>query len=242
METPLISGVIKKHRKTCASILIIVAVAAITFFWPSPPAIAQISSAPEIMVTWQTNSYVSPGYRGKAIPVAGSTIIAGVTVIDNGKVVPLGDVFIQWHLNNNRVAGGRGKTQMNFQAPPIAPNTIHIRATIADYKGRELLKTISIPMARSEVIIENPFINGPVPTSTVTLKARPFFFSTKDPSLLGYTWTVNNESPNSKENPKTLTIDFAPGTPPGSQFNVSLRVTNPVAFTESTVAQTNLRF
>ncbi len=195
----------------------------------------------ELMVTWQTNSYVSPGYRGKALPTINSKIIAAVTLLDNGKVVPLENKFIQWHLNNSRINGGLGMTQMTFDAPSVAPNSVIIRATVTGYNETEVLKTIEIPLSRPEVIIEAPFIKNKIVGPTVTLKAHPFFFGVKDPSYLNFNWTVNETAPTSKEDPETLVLTIPPGAKPGSYFNVNLLIKNPMSYVETTATNISLR-
>jgi hypothetical protein len=198
------------------------------------------STDPQLIMTWQTDSYASPGFRGKKLPAVSGTIVAGVSLLDNGKIVSLKDTLVQWHMNNAFLSGDIGMSKVVITAPRISPNIIEIRATIPDYKGQELLKTIEIPLGSPEVTIEAPFPLGRISTSTVTLKAHPFFFNIKNASQLSFRWSVNGESPSSKENPDELKLSIPQNASHGSLFSTTISVRNPATYNESALTTVNL--
>jgi hypothetical protein len=190
---------------------------------------------PKFLITWQAKSYVPPQYKGKVLPGAGSQIIASVELVDGGKLVDLSRQIIYWYANDNFVGGGEGVQTTSFNAGDNAPNTLSLRVQLPGYKNQNvlLIKTIEIPIAGPEVVIESPYPDGRFTNSPVQLKGIPYFFNVASQSDLGFTWSVNGETPPNAENPADLVVNINPDAPSGSTLNVGLTVQNPVNNSES---------
>ncbi len=184
-----------------------------------------VPAAPKIFLTWRANTYIPSGFSGKAMPTAGSQIIASAELIDNGKTVDLSKQNVYWYQDNNFIAGGYGLQTATFRAPDVAGGTIDIRVEFPNYSKGAQLKTITVPIVRPEAIIESPSPDGKFSSSPIQLFGQPYFFNANTISKLNFNWTVNGQIPSGAENPQNLNIKFN-SMSPDSALSVSLSIQN----------------
>lgn len=186
--------------------------------------------APKLFITWKAESYAPADFSGKILPTANSPITASVELIDNGKVINLvqQSSTVYWYLNDNFLQGGKALQEIAFRAPDAAGGTLDLRAEIPNYRNGPALKTVTIPIAQPETVIEAPFPSGIFSSPSIELTALPYFFNMKDLSRLNFDWSVNGETPTGAENPQKLTIKAGSAAAPGSAIQISLNIRNPL--------------
>ena len=216
------------------------------------PRVHSQTAVPKLFITWKAATYAPRDFSGKILPAANSQITASVELIDNGKPADLSNPnpklkqTIYWYLNDNFLQGGAGLQRVTFRAPDAAGGTLDLRAEVPNYKRGIIpeppLKTITIPIAAPEVVIEAPFPGGLFSSPTAMLAGLPYFFNVKDASQLNFFWTVNGQAPTGAENPQTLTIKVGSGAPAGSTVSVSLTVRSGNNILGAATANTTLTY
>ncbi len=192
----------------------------------STTALAQTAAAkPKVIITWIANSYAPPTFGGKVLPTAGSLVSASVALLDGGRLIDLSKETIYWYLDNNFLSGGPGLRGISFRAPDVAGGTVSLRAEIPNYSKGSQLKTISIPVASPEAVIEIPFPSKKFYSSSIKLVGQPYFFNIGSASGLNFSWSINGQTPSGAENPQSLNIKIG-NLAVGSSLSVSLVIQN----------------
>jgi len=186
------------------------------------------SATPQMVVTWQAyGSYIPPKYSDKALPNQESELTASLELLSNGKPVDLSKQTIYWYLNDTLIGTGTGNQYVIFSAVGTPPAFLTLKAELPSYNGSLLIHEVNIPLVSPKAVVEAPHPSGQLSGNPITLQGTPYFFYVSDPGMLSYTWSVNNETSASTENPQTLNIDLDPSTPSGSSLGVSLIITDP---------------
>jgi len=179
-------------------------------------------TATEFLVTWKASAFVPAGYQGKILPTRESVINISFDVIDSGKIADLSRNEIRWKSGGKIINSGIGSKNSSFVISKIAVDELRINITILNYKGLDLNKSISIPIADPEVVIQQI---GPA-----SFEAKPYFFNINNVSLLNFDWTANGEKPaGSPKNPNILTIENLTETIKtslGIKLNLGVKATN----------------
>jgi hypothetical protein len=208
----------------------------------APLARAQTSSNPQFLVTWRAvGSYIPPSYVGKALPGYGSKIAASVELVSQGRLIDLQNETIYWYLNDVLIGGGEGVQSVAFPPFGLPPNSLALRVELPNYVGGYLTHTIDIPYINPQVVLYAPFPNAQFSTNPVTVYAVPYFFNVSSTADLAYTWAVNGQTGGGAENPEEAQVTLPPGTPAGSNIDVSVTVENPIGSTIAT-ANKNLTY
>ena len=182
---------------------------------------------PQIIVTWDAESGSEPSsFVGKTMPTANSLINVSFEVIDGGKPADLSKQTIYWYLNNRLIENRVGTQLITITAPSRAPSILELKIELPAYRGGLLLKTIRIPIAAPQIVIEAPYPGGEVAGRTIAVKAVPYFFKA-GVSELNFRWAVNGSAPENVENPAELKVNLSPDAPIGSSVGISLTVSNP---------------
>jgi hypothetical protein len=162
----------------------------------------------QILFTWQADTYVPDGFSGKIMPSSDSAIIAGIDLISMGKRVDLSGYDIFWYIDERFYQGAAGLSRISLSAPHfIGKNEIRLRALIKNYPGAPG-KTITIPVAVPEVVIQSSAPSLLASAAPFNLQAYPYFFNVQNPSQLNYSWSINNVSMSS-QNPFVATRELA---------------------------------
>jgi hypothetical protein len=147
------------------------------------------TSGTQILLSWRADTYVPPGFGGKALPTAGSAITAGIDAFVQGRRADLSGRQINWFLNEEFYRGGPGMARISFEAPnSIGGTTIQLRVVIPDYGN--LARTVSIPVVTPEVVIGSSAPNLYATDAPFTLNATPYFFNVDDPLELQFSWAL----------------------------------------------------
>jgi len=193
-----------------------------------PPASAQV--APEFMVTWKANNYVPSDYQGRILPIDKTIIEIAFEVIDKNKIADLSKTEIFWHINGRFQNSGPGIKNFNFEANKLIRDQL-IEIIIPNYQtmaeGIKLNKTLTIPLAKPDVIINSPYPNNEIAAVQNEFKALPYFFNIVNPPTdLFFNWQANTQKiEGGVENPNLLTLD-ASNLTSGAEFNVKLFAQN----------------
>lgn len=193
------------------------------------PAGAQVT-APQILVNWQADSYVPPGYSAKALPAADSRITISVDVFDLGKRANLSTQKIYWYVNNSFLQGAPGMTRITLNAPHIiGDSSIEVRVSLPDYAGGPA-KTVTIPVVPPQAVIQTSATSLAASAAPFTLQAYPYFFNVQSPSQLQFSWLISGALLGS-QNPFVVTAQAAEGR---TNALLELRVANPARPIERT--------
>lgn len=156
-------------------------------------------AGPELIISWRASTFAPSNYQGKILPTRDSLLNVRFNLIDKGRVVDLSKTKIQWK-NGADVATGVGLKSRDFKISKLDTDNFILTIIVINYGGRNIEKTISIPVAKPEVMIER--------IGTNSFIAQPYFFNVTDLKELGFEWSANGEKPSgSPENPNILTIE-----------------------------------
>lgn len=144
------------------------------------------ASAPEIIVTWKTNSFTPSSYMGKALPSARSQINVALQLLDEDKMVNLSKNEIRWYINNQLLDSGSGLTNISFPAPSLGEQSLLLRVVIIDYKNDELNEFVTIPIIKPEIVI--------VSAEQPQLKSLAYFFNISSVDQLKIDWKVDGKT------------------------------------------------
>ena len=178
----------------------------------------------EVDLLWETDSYVPPFYKGRALAGTSANIRAQAIARfkkTNGTMVPDTDIIFSWYKGATRFASGRGKSMVSFIGPTLfSEDRISVVAESADttLKGSAQARIVAVDPS-AELYENHPLFGvlyhralvGSVATleNEQKVTAVPYFahvLSPRDPGL-SYEWHVNNSviAPN-PESPDDLII------------------------------------
>lgn len=195
---------------------------------------------PEFFVTWRAQSYAPSSFSGKLLPTAKSIVTASFELVQNGTRVDISDETIYWYVNDNFLTGGKGVHTASFRAADRAGGTQELRIQIDSYKKQSMTvsKTIDIPIAKPEAIIETRLPNNRFSGENITVYGKPYFFNVQNLSDLVFSWQVNGKKPAGSENPDRLDINAPTGNAKG--LTVGLTVRNSKNIYEGVFSSINL--
>jgi len=163
-------------------------------------------AAPEFMLTWKAANYAPPEYQGRVFPASDTKVDVALELIDNGKLADLSGTEIRWYVNNNSQKSGAGLKNFTFNTDGVRGDQA-VRVVVNGYRGLALEKTITIPLASPEVVIDG----GPN-----TFRVLSYFFNFGDVRKAEFTWSANGaEVAGDPDKPDVLLLDtrnLAPGT------------------------------
>ena len=195
-----------------------------------------------IDVLWYAHTYTHPGYRGKALPVRGSTvtIVALPTLRTSSGTLDTKALFYEWRLENKLLPASSGKGK-NTISLPVTQNSLPLRVSVLVHDERSLVsqeKRISItPHIPHILFYELHPLRGPLFQMAIqniyTLGAgeeRQFIasplFSSGSPRSLNFQWNVDTEKlPPGADKPDILSFSAEQGS--SAQKTISLIITNP---------------
>lgn len=204
---------------------------------------SSITIAPtELDLFYDSDSYVPPFYRGRALPAAGTTLrIQAIARFKQASgFVPDSQIIYTWKENGApiKTASGRGKSSITIATSPLSSaENISVRADSVD--GAFTNETTeNIPLQKPLLLLyeDNPlfgilFNQALAPqtsftASDITIAAIPYFVPAQqanDPAL-SYEWMVNN-TPVTSTSSVTNEIELGASNP-GSVAYVRLDVSS----------------
>jgi len=196
-----------------------------------------IISPSEVDLLWEsTDSYVTPFYKGKALPSKESLV--RVVAVPNTKI-PASDLVYTWRKNFTSAQGfsGYGKQSIETSLAYLDP-TQKIEVSINNVsKTYSAYSSISIVPQTPMVIyyevnpklglLTNISLSGVIntPDTNFELFAAPFFFSAKsvDSNELTYNWTVGNQNIDKGSVKNRVTLQFNKNESGSTQVNTEIR-------------------
>ncbi len=181
----------------------------------------------EMELLWESDSYVPPFFRGRALPSAGTNLRLEALprfARANGVLVPVRDITFTWSRNGYVIeaASGRGKSKAFLESPSLfGTDTISVEARTSD----GIFEGSSSATIQSEephiVLYQNHPVFGiayqealgartKIPDVEVSFSAVPYFADTERPDdgMLSYEWRVNGGTiSNDPERPSSITIN-----------------------------------
>lgn len=145
------------------------------------------------IITWSANSYAPSTFIGKILPSSGSELKASLMIVKSGEVMDISKSQINWFVDGELHKSGVGLRSIYITAP-TKNGLLRIRAQAEDVNGLSISKTIEIPLVTPEAIISKNFSGNTFSNPKIAIKAKPFFFNSKEDSL-SYTWKINQEEP-----------------------------------------------
>lgn len=205
----------------------------------------------EVEIIWQSDAYVPPFYKGRAMPSPKSIIkITAIPkiVTENGTTIQKNDLNFEWKQNSNAFSSGLGKDSAEIMMGGLfGEETISV--TVSNKAGNITAeKKITLRPENTEIIFyeENPTegtrYNKSIRDDSIiaekefSLRAEPYFFSkpksNSEKSLL-FDWKINGNGVTPKdEAPKILTLRNETGQELLSTVSLSIKNTKRI-FQES---------
>ncbi|HEY4514154.1 MAG TPA: hypothetical protein VJH69_02410 [Candidatus Paceibacterota bacterium] len=180
----------------------------------------------ELDLLWESDSYITPFYLGRALPSAGTNLrFQAIPRLrqENGETVPEKDLIYTWRRNNSVVqsVSGRGRSMVTLPSPVLfGTDTITVHAESVDGKlAGESSAIISSVEPKLALYKDHPLFGityhealgsqTNIPDSEMTFIAVPYFAQVNSPDdyELLYSWKVNGaEIPTDLNRPNALTI------------------------------------
>ena len=189
----------------------------------APLVEAQTSNA-ETFISWRTNAYTPPGYPGRVIPAAGSSVLITAEVITGGRPVDLSKYEIRWFLNDELYQSSNGAQSIVVPVPELHGRSFDVRFEVIDAPFTNTDAIIQIPLGNPQVILSSPN-NFVLTEGEQLIKATPYSFFIGSGDDLIYDWTINGQIPDVSDTPQELILNVE-GRPTQS-VRVNLKVSNP---------------
>lgn len=194
------------------------------------------TSLPDIILSWQAQTYVPTAFPGKALPIPNSLVVMSVDMLQGGKFVDLSSQSIEWYVNEEPFRAGRGLRQISVGIPNLLGNRkLKVGVRLPDYGDGFLGKTVEITSASPKIVVESPYPKNRVGVS-FSLFATPYFFNIVSPLDLAYSWKIAGVPPTSEENPRLLSVMLPAETVSGVSVPVFLVAKNKASGNESAIA------
>lgn len=196
-------------------------------------------TAPEFMVSWQTQNYVPVWYVGKIFPTNGARISVRFDLIDNGRVADLlsptcenkkndnkaHPCRVRWYVNDDlriNEDNGFGIKTFSFANTSVYDgNDVEVHISIPNYHGQSLDKIILIPVKSPELTIEVPNYDQIVGKESKFI-TWPFFFN----SIAGLSFQWLMDGAEVGDNSPFLNLSIDPATLPTTKINLEVQVQN----------------
>ena len=181
----------------------------------------------ELDLLWESDSYVPPFFRGRAIPSAGTNLYLQAIPRfkrTNGSFIPVSDIAFTWRRNGYilQKVSGRGAAKAALGSPSfLGADTISVEARSSDNLF-EAVESVRIPSVEPRLVLyENHPLFGVMYHDAflpqnyrgeveMSLLAVPYFAEAEMDSdnRLIYEWKVNgNAIANNPERPNSITIN-----------------------------------
>lgn len=207
-----------------------------TFFWITVITFSVIAvnaltthsqSSPVFWVTWNAESFTAAPFLGKPLPSRGTKVNVSFELFQNGKTVSLNSQPIKWFLNGALVQSGEEFKNFSFVSE-ISSGANLLRIEIPGFRGSAALaKTIQIPTASPETVIDIPYDRSAIKNREITVRALPYYFNVMRLDDLSFDWKVNGQTPKGLAvTPDFITITVPENIPPGSKIFTEVEVVN----------------
>ncbi len=159
-------------------------------------------STPKLLITWQAHTLVSPLYKGKALPSAGSSIDVKLLALQGDTILNLAAQDITWLLNGTKIASGKGLTSLVVPLNYFGTSHYTLTALLPDYEGVNLSQAIAIDTTTPQLIITGT--PSARQSTLASLSAFGYFFNALRQSDLDITWSAGGVS----QSGRSITLDY----------------------------------
>jgi hypothetical protein len=154
-----------------------------------------------ITLTWSANTYVPPGYQGRALPARGSAVEIAATVESSGTKPEL--LSYQWIVNGlvQETGSGIGKQAFNLKIPDETARDYLVKVEVGDKNGNFLgvSSYMTIPIVNPEIVLTADA--SPVsaesylvlPEQETDFIAQPYFFNINRITDLSFKWNLGEQ-------------------------------------------------
>jgi len=191
----------------------------------------------QFLVTWKANSFAESGFMGKIFPTRGSNINVRFELIDGGKLAAIANNEVRWFVDGKLIQRGDGLKSINFTAGQFASNH-SVKIIVANYRGADLEKIITIPVKKGEVVVKVPYPNREIIPQANQFEALLYNWNILAKNLVSFRWSANGEG-STGDNSSKVTIDV-PGDLSGGLISLSVVAQNLVNEIDIANASVNL--
>ncbi len=181
----------------------------------------------ELDLLWESDSYVPPFFRGRALPSAGTNLLFEATPRfkrADDTFIPVRDVTFTWRRNGYvaQKVSGRGASRVTLESPPLfGTDTITVEARTSDGLF-ESAASVRVQSVEPHIVLyENHPLFGVMyhsaipprsfrPEVEMSFVAVPYFAEalTDSDGRLIYEWKVNgNPIVNDSDRPNSITVN-----------------------------------
>lgn len=196
----------------------------------------------DVDIVWQTDGYVPPFYKGKALYTYGASITFAALpsfVQSDGSAIPANNLVYKWYADTDNVfdtQSGYGKNTLTLSEASFLPRHIEVDVSSLDntFKAHGSIDVDAGPTQTLlyqnspllGILFNNSIQNLPLISNEVTLTVAPYFFSTpeRESPLMSYDWSING-SPIAEQNNNSSVTFRKEGNISGSS-NVSVTTKN----------------
>jgi len=163
---------------------------------------------PEVTLAWSADSYIPPGYPGKALPARGSFIEVAAH-IDSKEINPR-EVIYNWFLGDHfqEAGSGQGKQVFRFGTEGSLRTRYFAKVEIKNKEGALLAFSSYLPIELQEpqiVLRPSGYLLKLEPTLLISPKyqistnqemefiAQPYFFNINQINELNYNWSLGRK-------------------------------------------------
>ena len=137
-------------------------------------------------------------------------------MVVDGALTNLSNTEIQWTVNQEPAARGRGLQVISINPDPLGDQNIIVKIVVKNFRGRDLEKIVAIPTARPEVGIQR--------LTSGLFRAWSFFFSSAIDDLI-FSWSANGQKTQGQVNEPFL-LELVVGDNLSSSLNIQTTVQN----------------
>ena len=198
-------------------------------------------AATEFLTSWKANVFVDSQYAGKILPVKGSKVDLAFEILENGKPADISKNEVAWFRNGSKFDSGLGKRIATLNLPTLSSSeSVTIKIVVRQYKGADIEKFITLPIASPEVVISSPYPLNVIPVGLNTFKPLFYFWNTANANNLLVSCVGGNEEAQELKGSNLLQLSIPSGAT-NTQVNLSMRAKNPEREFENAGAAINLR-
>lgn len=176
-------------------------------------------------ITWKSEAYIPPSYRGKALATTRAPITIAFEITDGDRLVDVSRKEIRWFINNTFIQKGIGLQHIRYIPDNRIDDDFIFRIDIIDFNGEVLHYSYTIPTTHPRLVIDAPYTLDSLSVGTYSFVAIPFYFNISRLSDITFIWDVQGQTTEgSVKNPHILELQVAPSV--ASHFVLNTRAFN----------------
>lgn len=187
----------------------------------------------DLILSWRSNGFAPSGYEGRVAAAGGGTVLLTAEALVGGRPADISKYDVRWYVNDDFYTSGLGLQAITVPIQAYHQDSIDVRVEIFGAPFAASDASMSVPLTDPLAVIEQ-HSGVSLRSGKNIFEAIPYSFNVKDPNNLLYTWAVNEDVPQSSENPRSLVLSIE-GSPYGS-VDLRLTISHPENDSESSAA------